>query len=235
MIRFPLRSLRFTVAFTLIELLVVIAIIGILASLLMPAFSRAKAKANDTKCISNLRQIGIALSIYADENQGRLPFARAGNRRNPSIQRGICPDLELFDVLSHNLGGSKLVFQCPRDVPPKVFEKSFFEREGSSYEWNYQANGKPIIQPGVISGIPRTAEKARLIYDYENFHSGSTNGTKNVLYGDGHVASAPVSKGFLFVATCCEFKNTTTAHNSPSFAHTFRISWCINCAKCHPL
>ena len=186
MIRFPLRALRFTVAFTLIELLVVIAIIGILASLLMPSFSRAKAKANDTKCISNLRQIGIALSIYADENQGRLPFAERQPTK-PVDPTNALP--RIVDVLSHNLGGSKLVFQCPRDVPPKVFEKSFFEREGSSYEWNYQANGKPIIQPGVISGIPRTAEKARLIYDYENFHSGSTNGTKNVLYGDGHVAS----------------------------------------------
>jgi prepilin-type N-terminal cleavage/methylation domain-containing protein/prepilin-type processing-associated H-X9-DG protein len=185
MIRLPSRSLRSPIAFSLIELLVVIGIIGILASLLMPAFSRAKGKANDVKCISNLRQIGIALSIYADENQGRLPYAER-LPTSPVNPTNVLP--RIVDVLSNNIGGSKLVFKCPRDVPPKVFEKSYFEREGSSYEWNYQANGQPIVLPGVISGIQMTAVKARLMYDYENFHPGSTNGTKNVLHGDGHVA-----------------------------------------------
>jgi prepilin-type N-terminal cleavage/methylation domain-containing protein/prepilin-type processing-associated H-X9-DG protein len=184
MIRMPSRFPRSTIAFSLIELLVVIAIIGILASLLMPAFSRAKGKANDTKCISNLRQIGIALSIYADENQGKLPFAER-QPTSPVNPTNILP--RIVDVLSKNVGGATAVFRCPKDIGWKR-GPSYFEKEGSSYEWNYQANGKPIVLPGEISGIPRTAEKARLIYDYENFHPGSTNGTKNVLYGDGHVA-----------------------------------------------
>ena len=80
------------------------------------------------------------------------------------------------------LGGAVVIFRCPKD------RFGWFEKEGSSYEWNYQANGQPIVLPGVISGIQMTAEKARLMYDYENFHPGSTNGTKNVLHGDGHVA-----------------------------------------------
>lgn len=82
-------------AFTLVEVLVVIAVIALLAAMLLPALNKARQSGRRTACVSNLRQLSVALSIYAGENQGDYPSVNQTNHWPAQLHRGY----ENFDVL----------------------------------------------------------------------------------------------------------------------------------------
>jgi prepilin-type N-terminal cleavage/methylation domain-containing protein/prepilin-type processing-associated H-X9-DG protein len=173
------------VAFTLIELLVVVAIISLLAALLMPAVSRAKESGRSAACISNLRQIGIALQVYVDGNNNRLPFMEnKGIGTNQPTNSLPSPDM----VLRSELGNTN-VLRCPSDA------NQVFEQTGSSYFWNNLLNGQDSTRLRVMA-MDVNPHAIPVFLDKEAFHSarGANKGV-NYLYADGHIKNLLAIEG----------------------------------------
>ena len=136
--------------FTLIELLVVIAIIAILAAMLLPALSKAREKARQASCSANLKQIGLGLIMYADDNKERLPgswidVGGAGYNAAPSYT---------WRRLAHPYIGDRNVHFCPSGTATNTWDPTASSDWGtSSYGGNrvHWSGGSPT---DAMSGIP---------------------------------------------------------------------------------
>ena len=99
---------RATPGFTLIELLVVIAIIAILAAILFPVFSRARAKARQTACLSNIKQLTLAIDMYAQDNDETLPPSRQWSGAIPSGANPLIWPAYIAPYIKNTQ-----IFECP--------------------------------------------------------------------------------------------------------------------------
>ncbi|MEO7718313.1 MAG: DUF1559 domain-containing protein [Capsulimonas sp.] len=101
--------------FTLIELLVVIAIIAILAAILFPVFAKAREKARQISCVSNLKQIGLGIMQYTQDNDENLPYARIDAAPVTPWQGAIYPYVKSAQLFKcpDNPGGSKNINNTP--------------------------------------------------------------------------------------------------------------------------
>jgi prepilin-type N-terminal cleavage/methylation domain-containing protein/prepilin-type processing-associated H-X9-DG protein len=99
----PARG-RHRPGFTLVEMLVVMSIIAILASLLMPALARAKAKANQIKCLNHMRQLFLAANLYASDHEGQYPPRRRQPNAWPQRLKPYYADLQILTCPSDRFG-----------------------------------------------------------------------------------------------------------------------------------
>lgn len=184
--------------FTLIELLVVIAIIAILAAILFPVFAQTKGKANQTACISNLKQLGEALQMYAQDSEGKLPSdVMAYDIKTP-------PD-DLNRLRSKLVSYTKniAIFKCPSDSgAPGIGSsgQSLYNILGSSYNyggWIQSTSGSGYVntRSNIILDSLQPASEMGLMADAYKWHVCIDNSETvnrylekyNLLYVDGHV------------------------------------------------
>jgi len=180
-------------AFTLIELLVVIAIIAILASMLLPALSKAKEAGRRIACANSIRQLGMAASMYADDNDGRFPVRVLGTLP------GAWP------TTLHEYYKNPRILVCPSDGPnparaitdEKTWPYDAAPRSFIINGWNdyWQANGTNV-SVGNINGILGMAMPESAIKEP----------SETILFGEKQTESAHYFMDFLETASGNDFE-----------------------------
>jgi len=162
-------------AFTLIELLVVIGIIAVLAAILLPALGRAKAKARQVACVNNLREVRLALQIYATEHDGRMPPRETFLNRWPTQLR---PGFQALKLLS-----------CPNDPQAKDPADASTNMMPDLAPRSYLMNGCQDALLDALGGVvpPKMVEfpalrESVIIYPSETFLFGEKASTSSQFY-----------------------------------------------------
>jgi prepilin-type N-terminal cleavage/methylation domain-containing protein/prepilin-type processing-associated H-X9-DG protein len=151
------RHCRDSRAFTLIELLVVIAIIAILASMLLPALSKAKGKAAQSRCYSNLRQLGLGMMMYLDTYNNVFPGTASRNTYGFRVEDWIYwrTNLPLFPVTRSPIvvplgSASSNLFRCPADTDNT--ERFRIQDGNGPYLYSYSLTSYDL-QNGISRGM----------------------------------------------------------------------------------